>query len=141
MPVTGGTITTLATFNVTNGAYPSGGLVVIGTTLYGTTQIGGSSNDGTVFSVPVNGGTPTTVASFNGSNGTDPQSNLTIIGNTLYGTTTGGGAYGDGTVFSLSIQAAPEPSIWALLLGGLGLLAFWHQRTVAHASESGFNSP
>jgi MYXO-CTERM domain-containing protein len=29
----------------------------------------------------------------------------------------------------LSAASAPEPSIWALLLGGLGLLAFWRTRT------------
>jgi MYXO-CTERM domain-containing protein len=28
-----------------------------------------------------------------------------------------------------NVQAAPEPSTWALLLGGLGLLAFWRTRT------------
>jgi hypothetical protein len=30
---------------------------------------------------------------------------------------------------SFSPAAAPEPSTWALLLGGLGLLAFWRNRT------------
>jgi hypothetical protein len=30
--------------------------------------------------------------------------------------------------FTASFTPTPEPSTWALLLGGLGLLAFWHQR-------------
>jgi len=38
------------------------------------------------------------------------------------------GATDDLTV-SLPPEDAPEPSTWALLLGGLGLLAFWHRRT------------
>jgi hypothetical protein len=39
--------------------------------------------------------------------------------------------YNSGVSFAWELsntQAAPEPSNWALLLGGLGLLAFWHNR-------------
>ncbi len=48
---TNGTVTTLATFNDTNGADPNG--VTYGTdgSLYGTTYMGGDDNAGTVFSV------------------------------------------------------------------------------------------
>jgi hypothetical protein len=31
--------------------------------------------------------------------------------------------------FEVEAQAVPEPSSWALMLGGLGLLAFWHRRS------------
>ena len=60
------TLTTLTSFNGTNGAEPGTHLTLIGGTLYGTTTEGGGfSNNGTVFSVPVAGGAPTTLAGFN----------------------------------------------------------------------------
>lgn len=33
-----------------------------------------------------------------------------------------------GEPFGIEISAAPEPSTWALMLGGVGLLAFWRMR-------------
>ena len=46
------TVTTLASFNVTNGEYPQAGLVLNGQgNLYGTTSKGGASGDGTVFQI------------------------------------------------------------------------------------------
>jgi uncharacterized repeat protein (TIGR03803 family) len=48
-----GTITTLASFNGSNGANPEGGLFVDGYgNVYGTTSNGGASNAGTVFELP-----------------------------------------------------------------------------------------
>jgi len=70
-----------------------------------------------------------TLASFYNSNGLYPEGGLTVSGSTLYGTTATGGANGGGTVFAYDLQSAPEPSTWALCLGGLGLLAFWRLRT------------
>ena len=52
------TLTTLCSFNGSNGEGPRAGLTLIGNTLYGTTNGGG-----TVFSIPVSGGTPTVIAS------------------------------------------------------------------------------
>ena len=42
-------LTTLATFNGSNGAIPYAGLILCGGTLYGTTQEGGADSSGTVF--------------------------------------------------------------------------------------------
>ena len=44
------TFTTLLSFSGSNGSNPYGGLTVSGSTLYGMTSQGGSSDDGTVFS-------------------------------------------------------------------------------------------
>ncbi len=102
IPVTGGTATTLLSFNGTNGSLPQGSLTLIGPTLYGTTYFGGANGDGTIFSIPVTGGTPITLLSFNGANGSGPQGSLMLSGSTLYGMTAGGGANGHGTVFSIN---------------------------------------
>jgi uncharacterized repeat protein (TIGR03803 family) len=104
LPVTGGTPTTLASLNGVNESPPGSGLLVSGSTLYGTTWGGGTNGYGEVFSVPITGGTPTILASFNNLNGAAPLGSLIVdsSGN-LYGTTSGGGAYGVGTVFSVPI--------------------------------------
>ena len=89
-------LTTLVSFEGSNGAYPNAGVTLSGSTLYGTTGIGGNlslnggNGYGTVFSVPVTGGTPTTLASFNSTNGRTPDGNLILADSTLYGTTLGG---------------------------------------------------
>jgi uncharacterized repeat protein (TIGR03803 family) len=97
----GQTFTNLATFNGTDGKWPTGDLTASGTTLYGMTPNGGANNGGTVFSLPMTGGTPTVLASFNNTTGSGPQGDLTLIGSTLYGMTLSGGANSAGTVFSL----------------------------------------
>ena len=50
---TGGALTTLLSFNVTNGDSPVGDLTLDGSTLYGTAPWGGANNDGVVFSLTV----------------------------------------------------------------------------------------
>ena len=96
--------TTLASFNGTNGMELGAALILDSAgNLYGTTEYGGSANDGTVFEVA--GGTHalTTLVNFNVVNGADPLAGLILdsAGN-LYGTTYGGGSSDDGTVFELS---------------------------------------
>ena len=96
-------VTTLASFNGTDGNGPVGGLTLSGGKLYGETENGGPNYIGTVFSIPVAGGTPTDVASFGGSVTGSPYGGLTISGNTLYGTATYAVGFGDdGYVFSLA---------------------------------------
>jgi uncharacterized repeat protein (TIGR03803 family) len=106
VPVTGGTPTVLANFDGTHGADPQfDSLLLVGSTLYGTTRFGGSANKGTVFSVPVTGGTPRVLVNFTGRNGENPMSSLTLSqdGSTLYGTTFSGGSGGAGVVYSVRI--------------------------------------
>jgi uncharacterized repeat protein (TIGR03803 family) len=93
-------------------AYPWGGLALIGSTLYGTTQKGGASGKGTVFSIKTNGSGYNFVKSFSGSDGSGGSTDaLTVVGSTLYGTTIGGGTGGNGTVFSLNTQNSAFTSL------------------------------
>ncbi len=103
LPKGGGTVTTLASFNGTNGANPYSGVIMDSSgNLYGTTEQGGACEDGTVFELPKGSGTVTALASFNGTNGQDPYDGVIMdsSGN-LYGTTYFGGTSDDGTVFEL----------------------------------------
>ena len=69
------------------GAYPYGGMILLGNTLYGTTAGNGDSGAGTVFKVNTDGIGFTNVFSFNGYDGALPQAGLILSGSTLYGTT------------------------------------------------------
>ena len=91
VPLTGGTPTTLCSFNGTNGLDPLGSLVLSDSTLYGMTYLGGAMNDGTLFSIPVTGAPPTTIFSFSAVSGEDPWGGLTLNGSILYGMTEYGG--------------------------------------------------
>jgi uncharacterized repeat protein (TIGR03803 family) len=98
-------ITTLASFNYSNGASPESSLVKDSSgNLFGTTQYGGTHGAGTVFEVANGGNTVTTLASFDAyPNGASPFAALVKDGNgNLFGTTTGGGTSSDGTVFEVA---------------------------------------
>lgn len=85
-------LTTLATFNGTNGANPEGSVIVgADGNIYGTTYNGGAQNDGTVFKIAAGTHLLTTLGTFNGGNGAHPAAALFAdpSGN-LYGTTSGG---------------------------------------------------
>lgn len=97
------TITTLFTFDGTDGESPEGTLVIDAKgDLLGTTRTGGAFNDGTVFELPAGSSTVITLASFNGTNGSNPFSPLLLdSAGDLFGTTPTGGVNGDGTVFEI----------------------------------------
>ncbi|MGA7462637.1 MAG: choice-of-anchor tandem repeat GloVer-containing protein [Candidatus Korobacteraceae bacterium] len=75
---------------------------------YGTTQMGGPPNQGTIFKMTPSG-TVTTLYSFchqiHCPDGANPYGGL-ILGSDgmFYGTTFNGGGSNDGTVFSLSVS-------------------------------------
>jgi len=108
-----GTLTTLASFNGTNGCIPAAALTpAAGGQLYGTTLCGGTgftgdhfSGSGTIFKIGAHGGL-TTLHYFTGSpnDGASPVFSQLIqaFNGNLYGTTAGGGAYNDGTIFQLA---------------------------------------
>jgi uncharacterized repeat protein (TIGR03803 family) len=96
------TITTLASFDGTNGAYPLAGLIADSSgNLYGSTA-GGASGYGTVFELAHGTGTITTLFSFH-FNGASPYGTpiMDASGN-LYGTASRGGPSNNGTVFELA---------------------------------------
>ena len=93
---------------VNDGANPAAGLVLSGSTLYGTAQYGGDSDDGTVFSISTNGTSFNRLHSFSGSgtDGANPVAGLVLSSGLLYGTTQygdSGDGSDDGTVFRVSV--------------------------------------
>ena len=99
-----GTLTTLHSFDGTDGAYPYFAPLVQATNgyLYGTTSAGGTNGGGTVFQITTSG-TLTTLHSFDGSDGSAPVSGLIQATNgKLYGTTEQNGTNGGGTVFEIT---------------------------------------
>jgi uncharacterized repeat protein (TIGR03803 family) len=98
-----------------DGASPSAVLALSGSSLYGTASAGGTSANGTVFSVGTNGAAFQTIHSFTAmdpvaSTNTDgalPVAGVLPLGNTLFGTTFSGGPGGAGTIFILTI---PNPA-------------------------------
>jgi uncharacterized repeat protein (TIGR03803 family) len=95
-----------------DGRGPQAGLILSSNMLYGTTELGGSSGNGTVFAVNTNGGGFTNVYSFNGGpDGADPESGLVLMSNTLYGTASLGGQDGDGSVFRVNTDGTAFTNI------------------------------
>jgi uncharacterized repeat protein (TIGR03803 family) len=112
------TLTTLVSFNGTNGEYPSAGLTLGNDgNFYGTTYTGGNTNlnspngCGTVFKITTNG-TLTTLVSFSITNGFAPAQALIIAGNTLYGTTYYGGNAGVGTIFAVNTDGSSFTNLY-----------------------------
>jgi len=103
----GGTYTSLYAFGSTpnDGMYSEAGLVQGSDgNFFGTTVIGGTNHDGTVFRISASG-TYTSLYSFVGSpnDGSDPYAGLVQgIDSNFYGSTRGGGTNNYGTVFRIS---------------------------------------
>lgn len=85
-----------------DGAYPAASLLNVGGTIYGTTDSGGKSGMGSVFT-RAPGGAVSVIYSFKGgTDGANPLGGLVALNGTFYGTTTRGGANGVGTVYSIT---------------------------------------
>jgi uncharacterized repeat protein (TIGR03803 family) len=119
----GSGFTNLQTFG--GPAYPGNhpnGLVLSGSTLYGTAEYGGSNYTGTIFKLNTDGSgfsaihhfSPRSYDSLLGSTNADgfsPMAALTLggddlVGRTLYGTASEGGGTGGGTVFKLNTNGS-----------------------------------
>ena len=98
----------------TDGAVPTGGLVLSGSTVYGTALVGGGLGQGTVFAVNVNGTGFTNLHDFTGGNdGAQPFSGLVLSGNILYGTTREGGIASNGELFALNTDGSDFTNIYS----------------------------
>jgi uncharacterized repeat protein (TIGR03803 family) len=105
------TYTVLKSFSGSDGGWPSAGLVVAGSTLYGTTWWGGNSSVfdrgyGVVFKVNTDGSGYAVLKSFNGSDGDEPGASLVLGGSTLYGTAADGGSSLGGVVFKVNTDGS-----------------------------------
>jgi uncharacterized repeat protein (TIGR03803 family) len=101
-----GTLTLLYSFNSSDGANPSAGVMQDSAgNLYGTTSGGGAYGAGTVYKLAPSIGALTVLHTFDGSDGANPTAGVIrdSAGN-LYGTTSSGGTSGGGTVFQLTIS-------------------------------------
>lgn len=115
-------------FDGSDGRNPMG-VTASGSMLYGTTYEGGSSNNGTIFSIDTAAGNDFDVLrSFAGgsNDGAKPTSgDLTISGSTLFGATSRGGSEGDvwstnGTLFSIGTNGSDFQLVHAFTGGGGG---------------------
>jgi uncharacterized repeat protein (TIGR03803 family) len=97
----------LLDFDGTNkGANPWGGnLALLGSTLYGMTQNGGSWSMGTIFKINTDGAGFQKLQDFTITNGAHPQyTSLTYYNSALYGTTYSGGTYSAGIIFKINLD-------------------------------------
>jgi uncharacterized repeat protein (TIGR03803 family) len=109
-----GTLTTMHSFDLTDGTNPYAGLVqATNGDFYGTTEEGGANDYGTVFKMTPSG-TLTTLHTFASTDGASSYAGLVEDTNgDFYGTTSQGGAdttdcgLGCGTIFSLSVGLGP----------------------------------
>lgn len=98
------TMTTLASFNGTNGSVPFAGLTIDSAgNLFGTTLEGGANAKGTVFKIAAGTSTIVTLGSFDGTNGSTPYGGVILdsAGN-LFGAARVGGASDDGAIYKVA---------------------------------------
>ena len=96
-------VETVSPANLISGNNPKAQLIVGSDgAYYGTTQFGGSSNQGAVFKVTA-AGVMTSLANFYGANGAQPWSGLVLASDgNFYGTTSAGGTNNLGTIFKMT---------------------------------------
>jgi len=87
-----------------DGINPYGSLMLNSTTLYGTTRLGGSKGNGTVFQIDVDGTNYSRVYDFkNGNDAQNPIDDVILVDNTLYGMAENGGLCGNGAIFAIQL--------------------------------------
>lgn len=109
---TAGTFTSIYSFcppaACDDGSSPFAGLVLATNGyFYGTTEFGGTANDGTVYKISP-GGVLTTLLSLDGTDGSRPLAGLIqATNNDFYGTTFGDDSSSVGTIFAMTPSGTP----------------------------------
>lgn len=93
-------------FSFSEGINPQGGLVLSGTTLYGTTEGQYSGWFGSVFRMNTDGSGFRVLKTFAGGVDGQGPSSLVLSGDFLYGTTFSGGISNVGTVFKIGVDGS-----------------------------------
>ena len=129
-----------------DGAYP-GQLIMSGNTLYGTAGGGGSSANGTVFTLNTDGTGLTILHHFTATSGplstnSDGASPgvLFFSGDKLYGGTGGGGSSGIGTVFALNTNGTGFTTLYSLTESGSSAGSLLSGNTLYGTTFQGGNS-
>ncbi|HSY76510.1 MAG TPA: choice-of-anchor tandem repeat GloVer-containing protein [Bacteroidia bacterium] len=96
-----------------DGSKPRESLTLVGNTLFGTCEQGGTFGYGTIFSISTGGGSYKVLLNFNDTNGMEPICNLVPVGKRLYGTAFYGGAGGsfNGCIYSIDISGTNDTVI------------------------------
>ncbi len=119
-PVTAQTFTTLYNFTGgRDGAQPDSGFTLSGSTLFGTTE-GGGTGYGTIFAINTNGTGFTNVYSFTGSNGKAAVGRPVLSGSTLYGTAVNGGLDNAGIIYAVTTNGTGFTNLYSFTGGGDG---------------------
>jgi len=96
-----------------DGACPQASFSAAGGILYGTTQLGGATGNGTIFRINADGSGFKKLYDFAaGVDGGSPEAGVILSGGSLYGTANKGGLAGNGVVFGLNIR--PQVTLTAL---------------------------
>ncbi len=109
-PAAGSITVTYSFTGGADGGYPSGPLLAVGDTLYGTTSAGGTMDSGTVFKIDSVTGIETVLHSFGGGgDARHPRGGLIALNGVLYVTSDyGGSGRALGTVFKIDPSTGVE---------------------------------
>lgn len=90
-------------YNSGDAGYPEGGLIEVGSTLWGLTSYGGTDDYGAIFSIDNNGSNYQLYHSFeySATDGANPLGDLVEFDGRLWGLTEEGGANDNGTLFGI----------------------------------------
>ncbi len=103
--------TSLHSFNSTDGNHPKG-VTLIGSTVYGATQNGGSGDVGILYSMGMDGSNFNIILDLNSTPALYPQAELMYYGGKLYNTQVTGGNWGYGGVFSVNLDGSAFQDVY-----------------------------